>query len=222
MAADISPFVADAQKLQDQTGIPASITLGQIILESSGSNAGGLSGLAADAHNLFGIKGSGNAGSVYMPTNEYNSDGSSYSTSAAFRKYTDYYASMVDHAQLLSGDRYAQHLKSATSINDYANGILAGGYATDPNYANDLLGIISSHNLHQYDTGNFTFTPMSGSGGGSAAPATDPHGWINGMLQSLTHTILILVILIAGIAFFMQAFPATQDVAKTAAKAALL
>jgi flagellum-specific peptidoglycan hydrolase FlgJ len=145
----IAPFVPDAQKLQQETGVPAAITLGQIILESSG-NYDGLSGLAFEAKNLFGIKGTGTAGSVDWDTTEYV-NGQKITINSKFAKYRTYYDSMVDHANLLLTPRYQRYLKNVTSIVDYAQGILDGGYATDPNYANKLLKIIYQYDLLKLD-----------------------------------------------------------------------
>ncbi|WML44824.1 glucosaminidase domain-containing protein [Neobacillus sp. PS3-40] len=145
----ITPFVLDAQKLQQEKGVPASITLGQIILESSG-NYNGLSGLAFEAKNLFGIKGTGTAGSVNWDTTEYV-NGQKIVINAKFARYKTYFDSMVDHANLLLTPRYQKYLKDVTSIVDYAQGILDGGYATDPNYANKLLKVIYQYNLLELD-----------------------------------------------------------------------
>ncbi|MCQ6280570.1 glucosaminidase domain-containing protein [Bacillus sp. EB600] len=145
----IAPFIADAQKLQQEKGVPASITLGQIILESSGSY-NGLSGLAFQAKNLFGIKGTGSAGSVNWDTTEFV-NGQSIVTTAQFASYSTYYDSMVDHANLLLTPRYQKYLKNAASIIDYAHGIHDAGYATDPNYANKLLKIIYQYDLLKLD-----------------------------------------------------------------------
>jgi flagellar protein FlgJ len=209
MAADISPFIQDAQKLQNETGIPASITLGQIILESSGKYAGGLSGLAAQAKNLFGIKGSGTAGSISMPTSEYvNGD---YRTQLAnFRAYNSFYDSMVDHAKVLSASRYTQYLSKATSVNDYASGIAKGGYATDPTYASKLLGIISKNNLHQYDTGNLSFKPLSNSTPSSSSNSTNQSTG-SGLYFSIVRVIFVLGAFVLMVLFFLKAFPATED-----------
>lgn len=145
----ISPFVSDAQKLQLEKRIPASITLGQILLESSGSY-NGLSGLAFQAKNLFGIKGTGTAGSVSWDTTEYV-NGQAIVTNAQFASYTTYYDSIVAHAVLLLKPRYQKYLKDVTNIVDYAHGIQDAGYATDPNYANKLLKIIYQYNLWKLD-----------------------------------------------------------------------
>jgi len=145
----VAPFVPDAQKLQQDTGVPTSITLGQILLESSGSY-NGLSGLAFKAKNLFGIKGTGTAGSVEYVTTEYVK-GQKIVTTAKFAKYTTYYDSMLDHANLLLTTRYQKYLKNVTNIVDYANGIYEAGYATDPDYANKLLKIIYQYDLWKLD-----------------------------------------------------------------------
>jgi flagellum-specific peptidoglycan hydrolase FlgJ len=143
----IGPFVPDAQRVQHEKGIPAAITLGQIILESSGSY-NGLSGLAFSAKNLFGIKGTGTAGSITMNTTEYV-NGQAITTQAQFASYNTYYDSMIAHADLLLKPRYQKYLKNVTSIVDYARGIQDAGYATDPNYSFKLLKIIYQYNLSE-------------------------------------------------------------------------
>lgn len=155
---DLSPFIAGAQAGQAKTGFPASVTLAQIVLESSGKYPGGVSGLAYEAKNLFGIKGVGPAGSYTIATKEVIG-GRTITVNAAFRKYNNYSESIEDHLKLLSGSRYANQFKSAKSVNDYCNGLQKAGYATDPSYANKLINIITMYNLHQYDGGNFHFHP---------------------------------------------------------------
>lgn len=230
MAADITPFIKDAQRLEKETGIPASITLGQIILESSGKFAGGLSGLAASAKNLFGVKGTGNAGSVLMPTSEVYG-GKTVTVQAQFKKYNSFYDSLLDHARVLSLPRYQTHLKNAKTVNEYAAGIKAGGYATDPNYVNKLLGVIQSNKLTGYDVGGKSFTPVTSGNqqiGGvpSEQPSTGNKGTSAEQVKNNTienvyfHTVRVLVLFtlfILLIVFFLKAFPAVDDVVQTVA-----
>lgn len=217
MAVDISPFIKDAQKIQSETGIPASIILGQIMLESGGQYAGGLSGLAVKGKNLFGIKGTGTAGSVTMPTTEvYN--GVAQKVNASFRAYNSYYESMLDHAKLLSKERYAKYLKSATTVNEFAQGIKNGGYATDPSYVSKLLGIISKNNLNQYDSGKISFTPIAGgSSTGSSENSTNPtDNKPDGMVSEVFYQVVrfggVLLLFILMVVFFLQAFPSVENV----------
>lgn len=234
MAADITPFIKDAQRLERETGIPTSITLGQIILESSGKYAGGLSGLAASAKNLFGVKGTGSGGSVLMPTSEFV-NGQMVTVQASFKKYLSFYDSLVDHAKVLSKDRYQVHLKNAKTVNDYAAGIKAGGYATDPNYVSKLLGVIQSNKLTGYDVGGKSFTPiLSGNqeiggvpseqpstGGNTSTDAAAAEQTKNNTIENIYfHTVRVFVlfmVFILLIVFFLKAFPAVDDVVQTVA-----
>lgn len=79
-----------------------------MVFESSGKNPGGMSGLAYNAKNLFGIKGVGPAGTHTVWSQEYDAGGGRVS---GFRKYNSYYESMADHARLLQTPRYASQLK---------------------------------------------------------------------------------------------------------------
>lgn len=76
-----SAAVADMRR----TRVPASLTIAQAILESNS----GACGLTVKANNFFGIKGTGPAGSVALPTTEYvNSQ--PIKTTANFRKYNNW------------------------------------------------------------------------------------------------------------------------------------
>ncbi|MGV3487580.1 MAG: glucosaminidase domain-containing protein, partial [Tuberibacillus sp.] len=149
--SEIQLFVSSAQQLERSTGIPTAITLSQIILESGGGN---LSELATQGKNLFGIKGVGPAGTIYLTTHEIIG-GTDITIEAGFKRYNTYYESMVDHAKILNKPRYQTFLKNAHSLTQYAHGIQDGGYSTDPNYAAKLLTIIRDYGLSQYDVGSF-------------------------------------------------------------------
>lgn len=132
------------------TKVPASLTIAQGCLESADGN----SGLAVQANNLFGIKGIGPAGSVTMPTQEY-SGGKWITVNAKFRKYNDWGESVADHSALLmngvSWDRNKYKKVLGSDGRTAAHEIAAAGYATDPNYASKLIGIMDAWNLYQYD-----------------------------------------------------------------------
>ncbi|GGE50860.1 hypothetical protein GCM10011391_32060 [Pullulanibacillus camelliae] len=148
--SEIRQFVDPAQQLENSTGIPAAITIAQIILESGGQ----LSTLATEGKNLFGIKGQGPAGTLNISTNEVV-NGQTITITAGFKKYDTYYQSMVDHAKVLQMSRYQNYLRNAHSLDEYAFGIQSGGYSTDPTYANKLLTIIKDYGLAKYDSGSF-------------------------------------------------------------------
>ncbi|MFD1907115.1 glycoside hydrolase family 73 protein [Paenibacillus rhizoplanae] len=94
--ARIASFaVADMQR----TRIAASLTIAQAALESGW----GTSGLTLKANNLFGIKGSGPAGSLALPTTEYR-NGQAVQVTAQFRSYNNWGESVTDHSALITGE----------------------------------------------------------------------------------------------------------------------
>lgn len=151
-----------AQKNYKQSGVLASVTIAQAILESGW----GKSELAQNANNMFGMKSnlSGNTwsgsvwtGSIYKKTTaEYHSDGSKYYITANFRKYNGVASSIADHSAYLLGamngsqKRYAG-LTATTSYKKQLTIIKNGGYATDPEYVSYLSSIIEKYDLTDYD-----------------------------------------------------------------------
>ncbi len=134
-----------------QTGVPASVTVAQAILESDW----GRSLLALDANNYFGMKAIGSLGSagvVYMPTSEYDDAGELYQTVSAFRAYTSFADSMADHDRLLGrAARYAAAMQAARDPKLFATLIAQAGYSTDPAYADKLVALMDRYNLYQLD-----------------------------------------------------------------------
>lgn len=191
-------MILAAQANQQKYGVPASITLGQIMLESGGSYEGGVSKLAYNAKNLFGIKGTGSAGVYHINTNEQGKNGT-YTTTAAFRKYHSYSESIEDHGRLLSSDRYTAKTQNATTVEEYARALQAAGYATDKNYANKLLSVISSNNLTQYDNGEI----------GGVIPTTSPdyyeteEGKLD-ILGQVVKFVLIVGLLVLAVLFILK------------------
>ncbi len=124
-----------------RTGVPASITLAQGILET----AGGQSDLAAVANNHFGIKCKNNWTGESML---HNDD----AKNECFRKYPSVEDSYKDHSDFLkSRPNYAFLFKlDPTDYEGWAKGLKRSGYATNPNYANSLIKLIVENNLQQY------------------------------------------------------------------------
>lgn len=122
--------------------VPASITLAQGLLESGA----GTSELTVKGNNHFGIKCHGWTGrTVYHDDDVHNE---------CFRAYDNAFQSFEDHCKFLkNGKRYSSlfNLK-VTDYKGWANGLKAAGYATNPQYAQKLIGIIELYKLSQYDT----------------------------------------------------------------------
>jgi hypothetical protein len=140
-----------ARQGQALTGVPASVTVAQAILESDW----GRSTLAQNANNYFGMKVMGtlgNDGLVWMPTSEYDDSGQLYQTTSAFRAYKSLADSTADHDRLLgSAARYSSAMQSAGDPKQFATLIAEAGYSTDPSYADKLVALMDRYNLYQLD-----------------------------------------------------------------------
>jgi len=130
-----------AVKEMNLYGIPASITLAQGLFESGSGNGE----LARVANNHFGIKCSADwKGKSYFKDDDNKND--------CFRVYDKPEDSFRDHSNFLKKKNYARLFE--LDKNDYrgwAVGLKQCGYATNPKYADLLIGVIQKYNLDQYD-----------------------------------------------------------------------
>ncbi len=124
-----------------RTGVPASITLAQGVLETGM----GQSDLALNANNHFGIK----CKAEWKGETIYHDDDEK---GECFRKYPSVEDSYKDHSDFLrKRPNYASlFLLDITDYNGWAYGLKKAGYATNPTYPQRLLRIIEENNLHQY------------------------------------------------------------------------
>lgn len=151
------------QKVEEETGMLASVGLAQFCLESGY----GTTDLAQKANNLHGMKCSlsGNtwSGSVwdgesyyekYSP--EQDEYGNEYQKKSKFRKYPTMLDSIRDRAAYFIGAKNGSALRypgisKISSAEEQVKLIKAGVYATDVKYVDKLMNIISRYNLTQYD-----------------------------------------------------------------------
>ena len=121
--------------------IPASITLAQGLLESGA----GKSLLTVSSNNHFGIKCHNEwTGRRFYKDDDIKDD--------CFRVYDNARESFEDHSKFLLRPRY-QSLFSlkTTDYKGWARGLKACGYATNPQYADKLIGLIELYGLYEYD-----------------------------------------------------------------------
>ncbi len=129
----------------NRTGIPASITLGQGILESGDGN----SRLAREANNHFGIKCHDDwKGKTVRHDDDKRKE--------CFRKYDSVKDSYRDHSDFLKGkQRYAFLFDlKPTDYKGWAKGLKKAGYATHHDYSGMLIKIIEENRLYIYDKEN--------------------------------------------------------------------
>jgi flagellum-specific peptidoglycan hydrolase FlgJ len=145
--AFIAAIAPGAMATQAKYGVPAAVTIAQAIEESGW----GQSGLAVNDHNLFGIKGTGPAGSDSLPTQEFQ-NGQMVTRIAIFRVYHNFAESIDDHGRLLAtSGYYRQAMAERQAPNKFAQS-LTGVYATDPDYGSKLISLMQQYDLYRYDS----------------------------------------------------------------------
>jgi flagellar protein FlgJ len=94
----------------------------------------------SDTHNLFGLKATGGwkGGTTDALTTEF-SNGEAHKTTERFRAYADPGEAFQDYTRLLRDNpRYRGAVNAGQDARAFAQGLAAGGYATDPAYAGKL------------------------------------------------------------------------------------
>lgn len=132
-----------------RSGIPASVTLAQALVESRY----GTSRLATTANNHFGIKCKSywRGETFYHKDDDYNKQGKLIDS--CFRAYGSALDSYVDHSNFLMNTSWYGELFQYDKT-DYVNwsiGLKKCGYATNKKYADLLINKINDFQLYQYD-----------------------------------------------------------------------
>ena len=152
----------------ERRGVPASIKLGQAILESRW----GTTDLAVIANNHFGIKCGGrdswNGPQYYKFDDEYDRQGQALKS--CFRHYNSVEESFIAHSEFLRNplkeERYGFLFElDPTDYKGWARGLKKAGYATDATYHLKLVRIIEDLGLSQYDRMSFEHAVVTGNGG---------------------------------------------------------
>jgi flagellum-specific peptidoglycan hydrolase FlgJ len=137
----ITRFKEVAKQEQTAYKIPASITLAQGLLESTA----GLSRLASECNNLFGIKcfsKSCSKGHCKNFTDDSHKD--------FFRNFDGFWSSFREHSNLLQKSRYKDCYTCKSAV-CWTKELKKAGYATDKRYPQKLQFLIRKFNLTQYD-----------------------------------------------------------------------
>ncbi|MGB0869824.1 MAG: glucosaminidase domain-containing protein [Flavobacteriales bacterium] len=138
----INKFASYAYQEMQESGVPASITLAQGILESGN----GKSELSTNGFNHFGIKcKTSYTGKVMFLDDDDKDD--------CFRVYESVLDSYKDHSSFLRKNQRYQFLFNLDKkdYKGWARGLKKAGYATNPKYANLLIDIIENNKLNLID-----------------------------------------------------------------------
>jgi flagellar protein FlgJ len=131
----IEPYATAAA---GQLGVAPDTLIAQAALETGWGQHVPASG-ATSSSNLFGIKtgGSWQGDSVNSLTSEVV-NGQSARLPQSFRSYSSVQQGVNDYVTLLHNARYSQALGTGADVGAFAQGLVRGGYATDPDYAQKL------------------------------------------------------------------------------------
>lgn len=147
LSGDSKDFLAQlslpARLASEQSGIPHHLILAQAALESGWGQRQIRQQNGEPSFNLFGVKASGNwKGKVTEITTTEFENGEAKKVKAKFRVYSSYLEALSDYVGLLTRNpRYAA-VTSASTAEQGAQALQNAGYATDPQYARKLTGMI--------------------------------------------------------------------------------
>ncbi len=140
----------------ERSGVPASIKLGQGILES----AGGTSTLALRANNHFGIKcgGSWKGKTFYRKDDDRDENGKLIKS--CFRKFNSAKDCYIAHSEFLRNNKRYDFLfyLNPRDYKSWSYGLKKAGYATSATYAEKLIKVIETYELFKLD--NMTTTDV--------------------------------------------------------------
>ena len=137
-----------ARKYYSKYKILPSLTIAQAILESGY----GESKLAKECHNYFGMKWVEGCGCQYkeFKTGEQKKNGKRYTITAKFRSYGSMSEGIKGYYEFLQYARY----KNLCGVTDYKKAcklIKEDGWATSLDYTKNLISLIETYKLNQYD-----------------------------------------------------------------------
>lgn len=139
----VSKMSRAANLASQQSGVPARLIMGQAALESGWGQREIKHPDGSTSYNLFGIKaGASWKGKVVnVLTTEYE-DGVAKKVTQPFRAYASYEESFADYARLIGNSPRYESVTQARNEIEAARRIQAAGYATDPQYAQKLIGVM--------------------------------------------------------------------------------
>lgn len=183
---------------QEEYGIPVSSGIAQVIAESRGSYGPGLSQLAYEYKNLFGIKyfsgDSFASGVINFSTGEQTSNGDGYTVVAGFSVYKDYTDCIRQRAWMFMREPYYSKTVarypnkndgsySVADANGFVNGIREAGWATDIAYVQKLVQYMGDYGLYQFD--NMTFAEYKAGKGAGGGGNITYNGTVTASMQRL-------------------------------------
>jgi flagellar protein FlgJ len=140
-----------AKKAAEKINLDPAVMVAQAALETGWGKHIINQPSGSSSNNLFNIKAdnSWQGESVKKSTLEFE-DGVAVKKNAAFRAYETIEDSFNDFTNFLSsGARYQETLSKSSDSEQFLHSLQKAGYATDPNYAEKIIGILKSDRFSQ-------------------------------------------------------------------------
>ncbi len=142
----VSALIEPAQKVQQKLGVPFEVVIAQAALET-GWGQRIIKGQDGDSsNNLFNIKADSRwvGDKITKDTLEFE-QGAMIKKSEPFRMYQSISDSIDDYINFLStSERYQEALQDSGNVEHFLQGLQKAGYATDPQYADKILGTLKT------------------------------------------------------------------------------
>ena len=136
---------APARSASRTTGVPAELILAQAALETGWGRHEIPRSDGGNSYNLFGIK-AGNSwdGETTQVTTEEVRNGERQAVLDDFRVYGSFHEAFTDYGRLIGESPRYSAVSATRDPAEAARALQAGGYATDPAYADKLIGVMQS------------------------------------------------------------------------------
>ncbi|WP_448249201.1 flagellar assembly peptidoglycan hydrolase FlgJ [Thalassotalea agariperforans] len=140
----VSALIEPAKQAEKSLGVPYQVVIAQAALETGWGKKIIVDKNGESSNNLFNIKADKRwqGDHVTKDTLEFE-QGTMVKKSAPFRVYSSVSESVNDYIKFLSNNpRYEAALEKANDVEHFLQGIQKAGYATDPQYAEKILGTL--------------------------------------------------------------------------------
>jgi flagellar protein FlgJ len=140
----VSALTADAKRVQDKIKVPFEVVIAQAALETGWGQKIIKTNSGESSNNLFNIKADSRwtGEKTHKETLEFE-NGAMVKKREPFRVYDSIKQSVNDYVSFLTeSERYQGALEKSTNVEQFLHNLQSAGYATDPNYANKIMGTL--------------------------------------------------------------------------------
>lgn len=142
----VTALIEPAQKVQKTLGVPFEVVIAQAALETGWGQKIIKDNDGGSSNNLFNIKADSrwSGEKITKDTLEFE-QGAMVKKSEPFRTYQSINDSVDDYINFLStSERYQDALQDSGNVERFLQGLQKAGYATDPQYADKILGTLKT------------------------------------------------------------------------------